>query len=416
MMRVQPITRRRFLRSAGTALALPYVIPSGVLGRAGTVSPSEQITLGAIGLGGRGSYDLNFFLGCPDVKVLAVSDVQGNRRAKGKNMVDRKYGNADCQTYLDFRELLARPDIDAVLIATGDNWHALASIMAARAGKDIYSEKPMSLTVAEGRAVADTVQRYGTVYQCGTQRRSITRFRFAMDLARRGRLGPLNLLLAEKHRFTWKFVSLPPQAQPAREVVDWDMWLGPAPWRPYNEGYMQRKVWAASRDFSGAEFTEWGSHTVDLCQFANDADATSPIWYEPTAGTVKAKYANGVELLFSRHEWPLGVRFEGSDGWVEVDDDGNINAHPKSLLSSRKFGKGYPADNHIRNFLDCVKTRAQTISNAEAAHRSNTVCQIANICKFLDRKLHWNPETERFINDEVANSMLSRSMRAPWRL
>lgn len=412
MMNARSITRRGFLHSAGAVLALPYVIPSQVLGGAGP--PSERITLGAIGLGGRGSYDLNFFLGCPDVRVLAVSDVQGSRRAKGKAMVDRKYGNTDCQTYIDFRELLARSDIDAVLIATGDNWHALASVMAAQAGKDIYSEKPMSLTVAEGRAVANTVKRYGTVYQCGTQRRSITRFRYAIDLARQGRLGQLNLLLAEKHRFTWKLLSFAPQPEPPREEVDWDMWLGPAAWRPYNEQYMQRRVWAASRDFSGAEFTEWGSHTVDLCQFAKDADATSPIWYEPTAGTVKATYADGVELLFSPHAWPLGVRFEGTEGWVEVDDDGNINARPKSLLSSRKFGKGYPADNHIRNFLDCVKTRSEPISSAEAAHRSNTVCQIANICKFLGRKLHWDPEKERFLNDGVANSMLSRSMRAPW--
>ncbi len=416
MRNTHPLTRRRFLSAAGSSLVLPTFLPSLTRAQGRAVAPGNRITLGVMGLGGRGTYDLKFFLGCEDVQVLAVSDVQKNRRDKGKTLVDRQYGNQDCATYLDFRDLLARQDIDAMLIATGDNWHGLASIMAAKAGKDVYSEKPMSLTVKEGRAVADTMKRHGTIYQCGTQRRSITRFRFAAELAQSGRLGRLHTLLAEKTNNTWEEIVYPAQPQPPREEVDWDMWLGPAAWRPYNAKYMTRKCWANHRDFSGAEFTEWGSHTADLCQWANQADDTSPVFYEPTPETVKARYANGVELIFSRHEWPLGVRFEGTEGWVETDDDGNINCHPRSLLASQTFGKGYPADNHIRNFLDCVKSRKQTTCPAEVAHRSNTVCQIANICKFLGRTLNWDPQVEQFVNDPEANRMLSRAMRAPWHL
>jgi predicted dehydrogenase len=410
------VTRRGFLRTAGATLALPYIIPSRSWAAANTTAPSERITMGAIGFGGRGRYDLTFFLQQPDVQVVAVCDVQGSRRAQAKGLVDKQYGNKDCATYIDFRELLARTDIDAVLIATGDNWHAMGSIMAARAGKDIYSEKPMSVSMAEGRAVADTMKRYGAIYQCGTQRRSITRFRFAAELAQSGRLGTLHTLLAEKTNNRWVDSTFPAEPEPPRSELDWDMWLGPAAWRPFNRKYVQRGTWANHRDFSGAEFTEWGSHTVDLCQWANQADDTSPIFYEPVADTVHARYANGVDLIFSRHEWPLGVRYEGTEGWVEVDDDGNINTHPRTLLTSHKFGKGYPADNHIRNFLDCVKTRQQPTSPAETAHRSNTVCQIANICKYLNRTLHWDPVNEQFINDPEADRMLSRTMRAPWTL
>ena len=416
MTNTRSLTRRGFLRTAGMAATFPYVIPFSAHGHGKVSGPSDRITLGAIGVGPRGTYDMTFFLSCPDVRVLAVCDVQGQRRAAARDLVNNHYGNKDCAAYVDFRELLARSDIDAVLIATGDNWHAMASILAARAGKDIYCEKPMSVSVAEGRAVADTVRRYGTIYQCGTQRRSISRFRFAAELAQSGRLGQLKVLLAEKTNDRWVDTSFSEQPQPPREVLDWDMWLGPAAWRPYNEKYVQRGVWGNHRDFSGAEFTEWGSHTVDLCQWANRADDTSPVFYEPVEGTVKARYANGVKLVFSRHEWPLGVRFECDEGWVEVDDDGNLNTHPRTLRSSRQFSIGYPADNHIRNFLDCVKTRQEPTSPAEAAHRSNTVCQIANICKFLDRKLQWDPKAERFVADSEADRMLSRAMRAPWSL
>ncbi|MEK7685311.1 MAG: Gfo/Idh/MocA family oxidoreductase [Verrucomicrobiota bacterium] len=414
--------RRQFLKSAvtttGSILAAPTIIPASALGRDGAVAPNERLVMGVIGLGGRGQYDLGIFMDNKDVQVVAVSDVFGDRRAAGKVQVDRKYSNKDCATYRDLRELLARPDIDAVLIATGDNWHSLASILAARAGKDIYSEKPMSVAITESRAVVETVRRFARVYQCGTQRRSIFRFRFAMDLARSGKLGQLKTLYAEKAPMGEEYHerTLPPEPQPDRDVFDWDLWLGPAAWRPYNKQYPTRGFWSAHLDFSGGAINEWGSHTADLCQFANDADATGPIEYEPWEGTVVAHYANGVKLIFEKGVWPLHVKFEGTKGWAYVDDDGNLETNPASLKAVRDFGKGYPAEDHVRNFLDCVKTRQQPISHAEVAHRSVSVCHIANISRRLGRPVKWDPAKEEFIGDEQANRMRSRAQREPWQI
>jgi len=414
------ITRRTFCRRATAALAAPYVITSTALGGADRPSASERITMGTIGVGGRGSHDMAALLDNNDVQMVAVCDVVQKKRKAGKAKVDKKYGNTDCKTYRDLRELLARNDIDAVLIATGDNWHTMASILAAKAGKDMYCEKPMSVVVAEGRALADTMERYGTIFQCGTQRRSVPRFKFAVELAQSGKLGELKTLYAERAPSKWfpkghYQITLPPQPEPPPEEVDWDMWLGPAPWRPYNAQYMTRRFWMAHRDFAGGELTEWGSHTADLCQWANGADDTGPVEFELAEGTVVAHYANGVKLVFEDGEWPLHVRFVGTEGWIYVDDDGNIDAKPKSLLANRKFGKGYPQANHVRNFLDCVKTRKRPIAPAEGAHRANSTCQIANICLQLGRNLKWDPANEKFLGDPMADRKLNRAMRDPWR-
>jgi predicted dehydrogenase len=194
------------------------------------------------------------------------------------------------------------------------------------------------------------------------------------------------------------------------------MWLGPAPWRPYNRKYMERNFWGGHRDFAGGQITEWGSHTADLCQWANDADDTSPGQYELDEGTVVAHYANGVKLVFQDGAWPLHVRFVGTEGSVYVDDDGKMEAEPKSLLAGLKFGQGYPATNHVRDFLDCVKSRQTPIAPAEGAHRANSTCQIANICLQLGRTVEWDPARERFVDDPMADRKLVRAMRAPWQL
>jgi predicted dehydrogenase len=350
--------------------------------------------------------------------VVAVCDVWGERRANGKRLVDQRYGNNDCATYRDLRELLARSDINAVLIATGDNWHSLASVMAARAGKDIYCEKPLSITIAESRAVVDTVKRFARVFQCGTQRRSVARFRYAVDLARQGKLGRLQTLYAEKapmkeegHERT-----LPPEPEPDREVFDWDLWLGPAAWRPYNKLYPTRSFWNAHLDFSGGAINEWGSHTADLCQWANDADETGPVGFEPWEGTIVAHYANGAKLIFEKGKWPLHVKFEGAKGSVYVDDDGNLETKPASLREARDFGRGYPQEDHVRNFLECVRTRQQPISHAETAHRSVSVCHIANICRRLNRPLKWDPAREEFPGDDQANRLRARAQREPFQI
>ncbi|MFV1964521.1 MAG: Gfo/Idh/MocA family protein, partial [Pirellulaceae bacterium] len=409
-----------FVRGISAGLAAPHVITSAALGGQGQVAASERITMGAIGLGGRGKHDLTALLANPDVHMMAVCDCQGDRRTQGKEMVNKHYGNQDCDTHIDFRELLARDDIDAVLIATGDNNHSLVSVHAAKAGKDIYCEKPMSVVVAEGRATADMVQRYGVIYQCGTQRRSVGRFKYAVELAQSGKLGELKEVYAEKAPSEWfgelHERTLPAQPQPPRDVVDWDQWLGTAPWRPYNKGYMARKFWGGHRDFSGGTITEWGSHTADLCQWANRADDTSPVEYELAEGTVIAYYANGVKLIFEKGKWPLHVKFVGTEGWIYADDDGTVKAEPKSLLAGRQFGKGYPNEGHVRNFLDCVKSRRQPIAPPEGAHRANSTCQVANICMRLGRKVTWDPVNEKFVNDPMADRQLVRACRGPWQL
>jgi hypothetical protein len=419
--------RRSFLnqtlRGAAGLLAAPYVITSTALGANGRLPASDRIVMGAIGLGGRGSYVTDAFMWNQDVQMVAVCDVQGNRRAAGKAQLDKKYGNSDCKAYIDLRELLVRPDIDAVVIATGDNWHSMAAILAARAGKDIYCEKPLSVAIAESRAVAETVRRFSRIFQCGTQRRNIGNFVFAVNLARSGKLGKLRELHAEKASGlanVVQFSVLPSEPQPSREVMDWDMWLGPAPWRPYNSRYYTRGFWSDHGDFSGAAINEWGSHTVDLCQWANDADATTPIEYEILSenNDVAARYANGARLII-RTGLRFGscpVRFEGEEGWVETGDSGEIEAHPASLLQERKFLGGYPADNHVREFLDCVKSRRQPISTADVAHHSITACHVANICVRLGRPVKWDPIKEEFIGDEEANRLRSRPFRQPWRV
>ena len=413
------ITRRGFVKGAGAALAAPYVITSTALGGEGKPPASERITLGAIGMGGRGRHDLEAFMGNEDVQVVAISDVIAQKRDNAKQRVDSKY-NSNCPTYRDQRELLDRDDVDAVLIATGDNWHTHASILAAKAGKDMYCEKPMSVTVAEGRALCNAMDRYGVIFQCGTQRRSVPRFKFAVELAQSGKLGELKTVYAERAPSEWfpdghHEISLKGQPEPDPEVLDWDLWLGPAAWRPFNPGYVARKFWMAHRDFAGGELTEWGSHTADLCQWANNADDTGPRQFELAENTVVAHYDNGVKLVFEHGKWPLHVRFVGTEGSIYVDDDGTIEAEPKSLLADRKFGKGYPQANHVRNFLDCVKTRRRPIAPAEGAHRANTTCQVANICLQLGRNLTWDPDNEKFVNDPMADQKLSRAARAPWR-
>ena len=423
-MRDKRITRRGFVKCASAVLAAPYVITSDALGSQDKPAASERIAMGAIGLGGRGTHDLQAMMANADVQMLAICDCKQARRDAVKKLVDAKNDNTDCKTYRDLRELLARDDIDAVLIATGDNWHTTASILAAKAGKDMYCEKPMSVAVGEGRALCDAMERYDVIFQCGTQRRSVPRFKYAVDLARSGKLGELKTVYAEKAPAEWfkfhPYATLPAQPEPPKDEVDWDRWLGPAPWRPYNAQYMTRQFWMCHLDFSGGMLTEWGSHTADLCQWANNADNETPVEFEMAEDkgkeTVVARYANGVKLVFEEGAWPLHVRFVGTEGMIYVDDDGTMEAEPKSLLAGRQFGKGYPNENHVRNFLDCVKSRRTPIAPAEGAHRANSTCQIANICQLLGRKLTFDPATEQFVGDEVANRMVHRAMRSPWQL
>jgi hypothetical protein len=429
-----PATRRDFLLNSmatSAAISLPWIVPARALGRDGAVAPSEKVTLGVIGIGPRCTYDLTAMLGLPDVQCVAIADVQASRRDAGKKLVDKHYDNEDCDLYRDFRELLGRNDIDAVLIATGDRWHAPASIMAAQAGKDVYSEKPCGLTIAYCQELAETMKSTGRVFQAGTQRRSVHNFQQAVQLAHSGKLGKIHTLLATV--YTPEIITswLPGEPAPSRDIVDWNLWLGPAPWRPYNSKYVEGR-WRGYYDFdSGAKLLDWGAHTVDLCQWANDSDDTMPIEYEPSAKNVTARYANGVKLVLEFLDTPFGnrpgwiqhlgtcpVRFVGDEGWVEVGDSGGIEVHPASLKSELqqlpKKIRGLDVSAHSRNFFDCVKSGETTAANPQVMRHSHIACHAAALAWMLNRKLKLDPAKEAFIDDDEANRLRSRPARDCW--
>jgi predicted dehydrogenase len=435
LKRIEKLTRRDVLErcmAAGAAAALPWLMPAAARGGEGRAAPSERIILAVIGIGPRATYDLGGILKQPDCQCVAICDVQASRRNAGKKLVDKHYGNSDCVLYRDFRELLARRDVDAVLIATGDRWHAPASILAAKAGKDVYSEKPCGLTIGLCKALDETIQQTGRVFQAGTQRRSVANFQAAVRLAQSGKLGKLHTLFASVYTPSIETTWLPGEPTPPRDVVDWDLWLGPAPWRPYNHHYVEGG-WRGYWDFdSGAKLLDWGAHTVDLCQWANAADDAGPVEFEAAGKTINACYANGVKLVIDCLETPFGnrpgwiqsvgtcpVRFVGDEGWVETGDNGAIEVHPASLKEElkeviRKREVGLDVSAHARNFFDCVKSRAKPAANSQVMRHSHTACHAAALAWILKRKLKFDPANGEFVGDDEANGLRSRPARAPW--
>jgi len=400
--KAKTVTRRQFLKRSAVAagvIAWPTVVPSSVFG---AKAPSNRITMGCIGMGGQGTGNMKGFRGKSGSEVVAICDVDVGHREKARQIA----GLGASSSYNDFRDLLARDDIDAVSVASPDHWHVPMSIAAVRAGKDVFCEKPLTLAIAEGRVLADEVKRYGRVFQTGSQQRSGSEFRFACELVRNGRIGKLHTM---KVGIPGNNRTCPPtwEAEPVPEGFDYDMWLGPAPWEPYTEQrchYQFRFI----LDYSGGQMTNWGAHYLDIAQWGNGADDTGPVeivgrgdfprtglFTTAKTAEIEYTYANGVKLLLKTGGG--NTRFEGIEGWVFVTR-GKIVAEPKSLLTS-KIG---PDVFHLYNSNDHKHT--------------STVCHLGNIAMLLGRKLKWDPKAERFINDSAANNMLARGMRAPWRL
>ena len=428
--RARAITRRRFLTGAGACVAAPYIVPATSLGAAGRAAPSERIGMGFIGVGGQGSGHVGGLTGNSEVQTVAVCDANRPKAEANKKRVDTRYGAtsdaAGCAAYSDFRELLARDDVDAVVIASPENWHALQSAMAARAGKDIYCEKAMSLTVLEGRQLCPTIRRYGTVFQLGTQQRSGRNFRFACELARNGYVGKL----------TRVEVGVPggralPNAKPAPvpKGLDYDLWLGPAPFTPYNKIKCSFN-WYFIFDYCAGWIQSWGVHHVDIALWGAPALTASTVDIEGTAVfpkdglantsiTWQVAYTTPKGLVFSftdNGKHPQGCRFIGEKGWVHVDR-GGIRAEPASLLKvAIKPGEEhlYESRGHHGNFLECIRSRRDPVSSVEAGHAATTITLVGDIATRLGRKVTWDWKAERFVNDEPANRMLSRSMRTPW--
>ena len=429
------LSRRQFLRRSagvlGAAIAAPAIIPASALGRDGVIAPSDRITMGFIGvgtqggghlLGGAWTYLTGGYAARKDVQVLAVCDVWRDRRERARLRVNQHYaeifGKGDyrsCEAYVDFRNILDRRDIDAVLIATPAHWHATMSVMAARAGKDIYCEKPTAVTVRESQGVLAAVRRYGRVYQAGTQQRSEYNafFRRACEYVRSGRIGRLKEVYAYRDGGAIFWPKRFGLARPIPDDLDWDLYLGPAPDLPYDGD-------TGPHRFDIGELN-WGQHHYDFVQWATDSDATGPVELFMADGFTNYKYASGVVVYGKPYPAePIGgdggAVFVGTEGRIAVDRDALISYPARIAREPLRPGEAhvYRSDSHSGNFLECVRTRKRPICDADVAHRAASALLLGGVVKQLGRTLKWDPAREEFIGDDEANRMLSVAARAPW--
>jgi predicted dehydrogenase len=454
--------RREFLKQSGSivaaSIAAPFIVPASALGKNGVVAPSDRIVMGCIGLGGQGTYDMRAFINQPDTEIVALCDVDegvgnfdmlyqepGNNRAglnpgvakavqyyqeKGVTVTPERFAK-----YTDFRELLARPDIDAVTVTTPDHWHGLVSIAAAKAGKDIYCEKPLVNSVAEGRAVVETVARYGRVLQTGSHERSNDSVRFAWELVKNGRIGKLqeirvNMPNNDSHHLELRQDHGEHPTMPVPDGFHYDMWLGPASWAPYTPK-RTHFWWRFILDTGGGEMTDRGAHIIDLAQFINESDDSGPIEFVAKGSQVTSKlfdcfieyafectYKNGVKLI-GVSEGDRGLKLVGSDGWIFIYiHGGRLEASNPDILREAIGAHEIHTERspgHHRNFLDCVKTRRKPVAHVEIGHRTATICHLLNIAMLMKKPIHWDPVKEISRDDEI-NHLLKRPARSPWRL
>jgi myo-inositol 2-dehydrogenase / D-chiro-inositol 1-dehydrogenase len=421
------VNRRHFLGQSAAVLGFPTIIPSRVLGEN---APSKRINVGFIGVGDHGfGVNLSAYLAQPDARVLAVCDVDSQRMRRAKRTVDQRYGNGDCAVYGDFREILARPDIDAVMISTPDHWHTLMSVMAMRAGKDVQCEKP-TLTIDEGKILVAEARRLGKVFQTSTEDRAVPVYHRMAELVRNGRIGKLQKIEVVLPAHPVHPGNATPE--PVPDHLDYDLWLGPAPDAPYTRDRVHYNFrWI--EDYSGGIICDWGTHLFDTAQWANDTEHSGPVEIEGTGNfwegglfnTVKDYdltfgYANGV-VMTCKHGGAK-IKFIGSEGWVGNSEwRGSLEASSRKILDSvigpeeiRLYTN--PAGEH-RDFLDCVKSRKDPYFPVDIGHRVSTVCHLGNIAIKLGRKLEWDPVAEKFPNDDQAGAMCAvRPMRGPWSL
>ncbi len=437
----RPITRRRMIQTAAAAIAAPYFVPASALGRCGHVAPSERITLGMIGIGNMGGGHLGGVLGNDDLQVVAVCDVDAKKRENAQKRVEDQYAGrkADgtfkgCDAYNEYERVLERTDIDAVLIATPDHWHAAISIAACEAGKDVYCEKPLALTIREAEQMVAAARRYGRVFQTGSQQRSDRLFRHACELVRNGRIGNLltvNVGVGGPSRE--KFLP----EEPVREGLDWERWLGPAPWQPYNSERCSGDYgggWRHIRDYSGGMTTDWGAHHYDIALWGMGSHADMPVEIkpppempainpapDPSKGPTmeftftSALRPDGLKMI---HGGANGVLFTGTDGKVEVNR-GYIKTWPEDLVKEEIGPSGvrlYRSDNHLRNWIDCIRTRSRPIADVEIGAKTITICHLANIAFWTGRTIRWDPEKREIVGDPSAARWTDRARRAPWGL
>ena len=431
-----PVNRREFLGrsiAAGAAVGLPAILPSTALGADNAVAPSNKIALGCIGVGSMGTSNMKSFLGLPGCQVVAVCDTYEYRCRKAKGTVDDNYGDTGCSTYADYRDVLTREDIDAVVITVQDHWHALIATAAAKAGKDMYCEKPLGVSVAECRRIRDVVRETKRVFQTGTWQRSLGEFQRACTLARNGCLGNIHTLevAAPGPNYRPKYDG-PLDAQPIPDGFDWEMWQGPAPKNPYNPGRVAWPDWYLIWDYCVGFICNWGVHHLDIANWGCPRIGEDPFEVECKADYRKEgftdnvngwdatfTYPGGLKMVFKDSEQQKpGCRFVGDEGWVHVDRSG-IWAEPESLLTlDFKDTDLHLTDstNHGDDFLACIRSRKDPVSDVDAAHKASALGMLADIAARLERKLAWDPKAERFQNSDEANKMLKRTMHNGWEL
>ena len=437
------ISRRTFLKGAvgaGLGASVFSIIPASAMGRAIRSSPGNKIVMGCIGVGGQGTSDMYSFLFQPDTRIVAVCDVDKDHLANAKKIVDQHYGNQDCAAYVDFRELLARDDLDAISLATPDHWHCIPAIQSLNAGLDVYGEKPISHCLREGRMMCDAQVRNGRIWQTGSWQRSVENFRFACELVRNGRIG--KVMRCEVGLPTGvgigpvKFKDPPPQ-------LDYDFWLGPSRWAPYCD---QRTHWnwRWQLDYGGGQLMDWIGHHGDIAHWGMGFDrsgpseveghgefpATDAIWNTTGKYRIEALYKKEVTGYSADVPFTIaggypeirgGVKWIGTDGWVWVNRGGFDASNPewkkyKNLPDELAKVKLYVSNNHWRNFLDCVKSRQPTITPVETAHHSTIPGHLGLISMLVGRKIHWNVKHEKILGDPAASELLTRPYRAPWHL
>lgn len=417
-------TRRSFLIRSSATAGLTALGSRALLGK--TESPNARITVAGIGLGPRGRKVLRAFLAQTDVQFVAIADVQEVNREIIRKTVNRHYGNEDCKAYSNMQDIFDRDDIDAVLIATGDRWHATASILAARAGKDVYCEKPCSMSISEARELDEEILKHKRIYQGGMQRRNVGNFQLAAELVHTGKLGKITQLDAGIQMPKLPNSPLPGQPEPDPKVCNWDAWCGPAPKKPYNLQYVRGRWRGHDGYYAAWGLHEWASHTVNLCQWAAKMDHTTPVEYWFENDQLCGLYANGMKVVmrkagFKKEGTWLGlgscpIRFIGENGWVEAGDLGKIAYSDDSLAGGKTPAEmpGIDPAKHVREFVDSVKSRKPTACNSSVTRTTEIACHAAGISWKLGRKLKFDPAQEKFIGDDEANSMLSYERRAPY--
>jgi predicted dehydrogenase len=441
MTEEKSVERRDFLKKsakiAAVSIAAPCIVPSTVIGRPGRITPSEKITIACIGVGWQGTGNMENLLKERDAQITAVCDIDAEHLQNAKKIVDEYYGNTDCRTFHDFRELFARGDVDVVSLGLPDHWHSIPAVMAARAGMDIFGEKPLSHTLSEGRAMCEAIRCHNRVWQTGSWQRSQSHFRFACELVRNGRIGKVHTVevgLPAGHTDFAGTRGLEAITDPPKEL-DYEFWLGPAPYEPYAVARVH-KNWRWHLDYGGGQIMDWVGHHVDIAHWGLGLDYTGPVevegvgeypqdglWNTATKYRVVTTYADGLNMILAGGyrevcDGRSGTKWIGDRGWVRVDRRGLVT-FPENL-SREKIGPEethlFRSPGHFRNFLDCVKSRDVTITPCEVAHRSATPGHLGQISMLLGRKIRFDPETEEILDDPTATRMLGNAMRSPWHL